>query len=282
MTPAALAELVRSVAHDVLTDRGLDPAVLPDTVTVHPPRDPEHGDYAITVALQAGMRAGVPPRELAGWLAEELMQRRGVCSAVVAGPGFVNLWLTAGAQVEIVRQVLGARERFGALQEPPTGGVTGLQELPTGGLVVKPPTGGLAAVEDRPTGGLAGLEELPTVEAAQYAHARLAATARQAADLGISCEHARLELLDHERESELIRMLGEYPRSVAAQPRRLVRYLDQLTSAYHRFDGSCRVLPMGDEEPGPRHVARLALCQATRQVLANGLGLLGAGAPERM
>jgi arginyl-tRNA synthetase len=70
--------------------------------------------------------------------------------------------------------------------------------------------------------------------------------------------------------------------SGAADLRRVVRYLERLTSAYHRFDGSCRVLPMGDEEPNPRHAARLALCQATRQVLSNGLGMLGLSAPERM
>ncbi len=272
MTPAALADLVKSVAHDVLTDRGLDAAVLPATVTVERPRDPAHGDYATNVALQTGKKAGVPPRELAGWLAQALAQRRGVRSAEVAGPGFLNLRLAAGAQGEIVTQVLAAGERFGALQ-------------------------------GRPTPRLVGLEETPTVHDAQYAHARLAALARHASDLGISSEGAQLELLDHTLESDLTRTLAAFPRivalaasaasptasSVAAaevpqlrEPRRLVRYLEQLTSAYHRFDASCRVLPMGDEQPGARHAARLALCQATRQVLANGLGLLGVSAPERM
>ena len=128
------------------------------------------------------------------------------------------------------------------------------------------------------------------VYAAQYAHARLAALARHAAALKISCVGAQLELLEHEREGELIRMLGGFPRIAAVtsgaqeprQARYLARYLEQLASAYHRFDGSCRVLPMGDEQPSPRHAARLALCQATRQVLADGLGMLGLSAPERM
>jgi len=122
-------------------------------------------------------------------------------------------------------------------------------------------------------------------------HARLAALARNAADLGITHQGAQLDLLDHEREGELIRALGEFPRIAAAassrttdlgDPHRVVRYLEQLVRTYHRFDGCCRVLPMGDEQPGPCHAARLALCEATRQVLANGLGLLGACAPERM
>jgi arginyl-tRNA synthetase len=118
-------------------------------------------------------------------------------------------------------------------------------------------------------------------------HARLAALTRNAADLGISWETVQLGLLDHEREGELIRTLGEFPRIVVLaarlrEPRRVARYLDELTDAYHRFSDICRVLPMGEERPSPRHAARLALCQATRQVLANGLGLLGLSAPERM
>ncbi|MGH3720431.1 MAG: DALR anticodon-binding domain-containing protein [Pseudonocardiaceae bacterium] len=145
------------------------------------------------------------------------------------------------------------------------------------------------ALQGRPTGRLAGLEEPPTGHAAQYAHARLAALARHAADLGITYDDAQLGLLDHEREGELIRTLGEFPQFVAGtsgtaqvRERRLARYLERLASTYHRFEGSCRVLPMGDEQPSPRHAARLALCQATRRVLANGLGLLGIKAPERM
>ena len=45
---------------------------------------------------------------------------------------------------------------------------------------------------------------------------------------------------------------------------------------------SLRVLPLGDEPVSPTNVARLALVNATKQVLANGLALLGVSAPERM
>ncbi|MGH3885120.1 MAG: arginine--tRNA ligase, partial [Pseudonocardiaceae bacterium] len=116
MTPAALAELVRSVAHDVLVGHGLDPTVLAATVIVERPRDPEHGDYATNVALQTAKKAGVAPREFAGWLAEALAQHPEVRCAEVAGPGFLNLRLAADAQGEIVAQVLAARDRFGAGQ----------------------------------------------------------------------------------------------------------------------------------------------------------------------
>ena len=121
----------------------------------------------------------------------------------------------------------------------------------------------------------------------QYAHARLASLARNADELGIDADQPDLSLLTHEQEGELIRTIGEYPRVVASaaelrEPHRIARYLEELAGAYHRFYGACRVLPQGDEEPGPVNTARLALGNATRQVLANGLELLGVSAPERM
>jgi arginyl-tRNA synthetase len=66
------------------------------------------------------------------------------------------------------------------------------------------------------------------------------------------------------------------------EPHRVSRYLEDLAGDYHRFYDACRVLPQGDEAPNDLHAARLALCDATRQVIANGLGILGVTAPERM
>jgi arginyl-tRNA synthetase len=66
------------------------------------------------------------------------------------------------------------------------------------------------------------------------------------------------------------------------EPHRIARYLEELAGTYHRFYDNCRVLPMGDEETGDLHRARLMLVEATRVVLANGLHLLGVSAPERM
>ncbi|RHW26840.1 arginine--tRNA ligase [Nocardioides immobilis] len=120
----------------------------------------------------------------------------------------------------------------------------------------------------------------------QYAHARIASLLRNAADLGVVAE-SHPELLTHEKEGELLRALGELPRVVKAaaelrEPHRVARYLEELAGVYHRFYDNCRVLPMGDEEIGELHRARLMLVEANRVVLANGLGLLGVSAPERM
>jgi arginyl-tRNA synthetase len=121
----------------------------------------------------------------------------------------------------------------------------------------------------------------------QYAHARLCALARNAAELGLAPDTRHLSELGHDREGALIRTLGEFPRvlqSAAAlrEPHRVCRYLEDLAGDYHRFYDACRVLPQGDEPAGDLHGARLALCAATRQVIANGLGILGVSAPERM
>ncbi len=122
----------------------------------------------------------------------------------------------------------------------------------------------------------------------QYAHARLASLARNAADLGIELGDAYdPALLDTPRESELIALLAAYPGVLATaaelrEPHRVARYLEDLASGYHKFYDSVRVLPMGDEKPTAATVARLWLCAAARQVLANGLAVLGVDAPERM
>lgn len=120
----------------------------------------------------------------------------------------------------------------------------------------------------------------------QYAHARLSSLARNAADLGIT-PGEDYGLLDHAREGDLIRTLGEFGDVVRTaaelrEPHRVARYLESLAGAYHKFYDSCRVLPQGDEEVSDLHRARLALCVAARTVFANGLALLGVDAPERM
>ena len=123
----------------------------------------------------------------------------------------------------------------------------------------------------------------------QYAHARISSVLRNAADLGIDWRQAAFDpgLLTHEREGALLGVLAEFPRIIATaaelrEPHRVCRYLEEVATAYHKFYDSCRVLPRGEEQVEPLHIARLWLCAATRQVIANGLDLCGVSAPERM
>lgn len=123
----------------------------------------------------------------------------------------------------------------------------------------------------------------------QYAHARICAVIRNANELGlkINLDDFKAELLVHERERELLGGLAEYPRVVASaaelrQPHRIARYVEELATLYHGFYNDCRVLPMGEEPIGDIHRTRVVLCEATRQVINNGLSMLGVSAPERM
>jgi arginyl-tRNA synthetase len=122
----------------------------------------------------------------------------------------------------------------------------------------------------------------------QYAHARIASLLRNAAELGVTRRtDYEPALLSHEREADLIKELGEFPSVVATaaelrEPHRIARYLEELAGTYHRFYDACRVLPMGDEPATDLTNARLWLVEAARTVFANGLGLLGVSAPERM
>ena len=553
VTPAALADLVRSSAVQVLAARGIDDAVLPEQVTIERPRNPDHGDYATNLALQVAKKAGLKPRDFAEALAAAVSADDGVASAEVAGPGFLNFRLAAAAQGDIVRQVLDAGAEFGrgnalagtkinlefvsanptgpihlggtrwaavgdalgrvlgaqggevtreyyfndagaqidrfvrsliaaAKGEPaPEDGYAGgyindiaaevvkaepsalslpeaerhetfrrigielmfteikqslhdfgtdfdvyfhenslhesgavdaaVQQLKDSGnlyfgdgawwlkstdygddkdrVVIKQDgnpayiAGDLAYFKDKRNRGfdlciymlgadhhgyiarlkaaaaafgddpatvevligqmvnlvsdgkpvrmskragtvitMEDLVEAVGVDPAryelirysvdstldvdldllrkhsndnpvyyvQYAHARLASLQRNAADLGLAGQSGSdvdFGLLTLPAEGDLIRTIGEFPETVRRaaemrEPHRIARYLEELAGAYHKFYTVGRVLPMGDEEATPLTFARLALCEAARQVLANGLVLLGVSAPERM
>ena len=122
----------------------------------------------------------------------------------------------------------------------------------------------------------------------QYAHARISSLLRNAARAGIAwADRYDPALLTHDREQDLLKALSEFPAVVATaaelrQPHRVPRYLENLSGTYHRFYDACRVLPRGDDLLDETGRARLWLADAARIVLANGLGLLGVSAPDRL
>ena len=105
----------------------------------------------------------------------------------------------------------------------------------------------------------------------QYAHARIASLLRNAAELGHRARPTTFDpaLLDHEREGDLLRALGEFPRVVATaaelrEPHRVARYLEELAGAYHQFYDACRVLPHGRRGPADRRCTGPGCGCATR------------------
>jgi arginyl-tRNA synthetase len=294
VTPALLDGLVRAAACEVLAAHGLDPAALPAEAGVARSRRPAHGEYASTLALRTAGRVGVTPRELAGWLASALAERPEVADADVAGPGFLNLRLTAAARGALVAEVLSAGDDHGTAGEDAAALETFVErrvraapeliqavgaDAARYALARSPEKRAVRAVPMRPT------LDNPLFRV-QYAHARAVALARNAADLGVQ-PGMHLELLTHPCEGELIGIIGEFPavvRTAAAsgEPHRVTRHLEALADAFLDVHDTCRVLPRGDEEVTELHRARLATVAAARQVLANGLGLLGVAAPERI
>lgn len=123
----------------------------------------------------------------------------------------------------------------------------------------------------------------------QYAHARTRNVARLAEVDGVRKEDGfDAGLLTDETEAALLAALGDYPRVVAQaarllEPHRVARYLEELAGRYHKWYDTCRVRPVNaDEDVTDLHRTRLWLNDATSRVLANGLGVLGVSAPERM
>lgn len=123
----------------------------------------------------------------------------------------------------------------------------------------------------------------------QYAHARTSNVHKLAVEDGVRPEDGfDPSLLTDPTEAALLAILGDFPRVVAMaaklrEPHRVARYLEDLAGRFHKWYDTCRVRPVNrDEEVTDLHRTRLWLNDATRQVLANGLDLLGVSAPERM
>ena len=120
----------------------------------------------------------------------------------------------------------------------------------------------------------------------QYAHARICSLIANLAAEGAqvpACADVDAALLSTEEERGLIKTLAQYPNEIAQaaqhyDPSRINRYLTGLAGDFHRFYNACRIK---GEEPQVQ-AARLKLAHTVRLVLANGLGLLGVTAPEKM
>ena len=120
----------------------------------------------------------------------------------------------------------------------------------------------------------------------QYAHARICTLVARLAGEGhpvVQAGQIRWELLASEEETSLIRTLARFPEEIHAaardyDPSRINRYLVDLAGQFHRFYSACRIKGEAPELLS----ARLKLADSVRAVLANGLGLLGVTAPEKM
>ncbi|MBM0126834.1 arginine--tRNA ligase [Pimelobacter simplex] len=114
MTPAQLSTTIVD-ALSTLVDQGdlALPDGVPTEVTVERPRQKGHGDYATNVALQLAKKAGTNPRALGELLAARLKEADGIADVELAGPGFLNISVEAGAQGQVAADVVAAGAAYG-------------------------------------------------------------------------------------------------------------------------------------------------------------------------
>ena len=114
MTPEQLSAAIVDVLATLSDEGALTlPDGVPSAVTIERPRQKEHGDYATNVALQLAKKAGLNPRDLAGQIQDRLLKVEGIAAVDVAGPGFLNISVAAGAQGVVAAQVVALGERYG-------------------------------------------------------------------------------------------------------------------------------------------------------------------------
>jgi arginyl-tRNA synthetase len=113
LTPADLSAAIVRILAALQTSGRLGAADLPTEVVIERPKNREHGDWATNAAMQLGGKFGMNPRAFAELLAPELESLDGVAKVDIAGPGFINITLSAAAAGEAAKNIVDAGAAFG-------------------------------------------------------------------------------------------------------------------------------------------------------------------------
>ena len=112
MTPTQLSEAIVAALRALVAAGSLQLEV-PGEVVVERPKNRDHGDWATNVAMQLGTAAGLKPRDFAELLASELRKSAGIEKVEIAGPGFINLFVSDSAAGELAREIVAAGSDYG-------------------------------------------------------------------------------------------------------------------------------------------------------------------------
>lgn len=113
VTPAQLAAAIHTIVTGALARRGSDITVSEEDVALERPKNRDHGDWALNIAMKLAKRLGANPREFAGELVEEIAAIDGVSGVDIAGPGFINIRLDAAAAGALAKTIVDQAEQFG-------------------------------------------------------------------------------------------------------------------------------------------------------------------------
>jgi arginyl-tRNA synthetase len=112
VTPNQLSEAIVAALRALVAAGSLEMEV-PGEVVVERPKNREHGDWATNVAMQLSAKAGLKPRDFAELLASELQKSAGIEKVEIAGPGFINLFVSNSAAGELAREIVAAGSDYG-------------------------------------------------------------------------------------------------------------------------------------------------------------------------
>jgi arginyl-tRNA synthetase len=113
LTPADLSAAIVRILAELQADGRLGEGALPAEAVVERPKNRDHGDWATNVAMQLAGKFGMNPRAFAELLSAELSKVAGVEKVDIAGPGFINLTLSAAAAGELAKAIVEAGDEFG-------------------------------------------------------------------------------------------------------------------------------------------------------------------------
>lgn len=113
MTPEQLMQAILQAFADLKKENRLSGGELPSEVVVERPKNREHGDWSTNVAMQFAGEFNLKPRELAELVAEKLSKHEGIESVSIAGPGFINLFVSSSAAGALAQQIVEIGSNYG-------------------------------------------------------------------------------------------------------------------------------------------------------------------------
>jgi arginyl-tRNA synthetase len=113
LTPEQLSEAIKSALHSLAGEANLDASQLPESVLVERPKNRDHGDWATNVAMQLASKFQIQPRKFAELLVQHLAAVPGIEKVDIAGPGFINLFVSNQAAGELLKTIVEKGEEYG-------------------------------------------------------------------------------------------------------------------------------------------------------------------------
>jgi len=113
LTPADLSDAIVRILAKLVAEERLVSAALPDSVVIERPKNRDHGDWATNVAMQLSSGFAMKPRDFAELLGAELEKLDAISKVDIAGPGFINLTLSAAAAGELAKVIVEAGASYG-------------------------------------------------------------------------------------------------------------------------------------------------------------------------